>query len=393
MSKKASRTESDRKISPGLIIIICLLLVIATAIVTYVLTTGGLNGREYIQSVKNYAEIERTISDNYIGEIEPNAMHGAASAAMVRALGDKWSYYMTAEEYATYKLSSANEYAGVGMNIASNKDGEFEINSVTQGTPAAAAGLAEGDTIVSVDGQKVKGLSLMQVQDLIRSKLNKDFDMVVADPSGENLSVSLKCAAAYVSPVSFNLMEGSIGYVAIKNFEAGCADDVKAAIEYLISSGATSFVFDLRDNPGGLFSELAGILDYLLPDGNLYTSVDRDGNKEVVKSDKICLKYKMAVIVNENTYSAAEFFAAAIQEYNWGSVVGAQTSGKGRSQITVELSNGDAIHISTCKYLTSKGVDIVQTGGITPNVVVTLNDENDGDEQIAAAIKAIETLS
>lgn len=393
MKKTTSRSGYDRKSSPGVFIIICLLAMIATAVVTYVILMGGFDSREHMKDAKTYAEIEQAVTDNYIGTVNSETIHNAASAAIVRALGDKWSYYMTAEEYESYKLSSANEYAGVGMNIVINKDGEYEISSVTDGTPAAASGLAPGDVIVSVDGEDVSGMNLSQVQNLIRSKLNRDFVIVAADEKGDEITANLNCAAAYKSPVIYKLTPDNIGYVGIKNFEAGCADDVKAAVEYLMTAGAEAFVFDLRDNPGGLFEELTQVLDFLLPDGQLYSVVDRDGNKTVAKSDKVCLKYKMAVVVNENTYSAAEFFAAAIQEYNWGSVVGTQTTGKARSQITVELSKGDAIHISTAKYLTSKGVDIAETGGITPNVIVALDDEAEGDEQLNAAYEAIKTLS
>lgn len=393
MSNRAGHSESDRKNRLGLFIIICIVLMAATAVLTYNFVLGGIDGRDALQAAKSYAEIEQAIRDNYIGEVDVDALHGAASAAMVRAVGDKWSYYMTAEEYASFKLSSANEYAGVGMNIVINGDGDFVIRSVDDGTAAAAAGITAGQRIISVDGSKVKGMDILEVQDLIRSKLNTDFDIVVAGDKGEEMTVKLNCAASYQSPVSFKMVNDDIGYVRIKNFEAGSGDDMITAIQALISSGATSFVFDLRDNPGGLFEELAKALDYLLPDGVLYSTENKDGDVTTVKSDKICLKYKMAVIVNENTYSAAEFFAAAIQDYNWGSVVGTQTSGKARSQITVELSNGGAIHISAGKYLTAKGVDLAEVGGVTPNIISQLDSEKDGDEQLDAAIEALKALS
>ncbi len=393
MSKKPSDARIDKKRKLSLYIIICLVLIIATALITYKLAVGDFSSREELNNAKRFAEIEQVIADNYIGDVDEEAMRGAASAAMVRSLGDKWSYYMTADEYSAYLLSSANEFAGVGMNIAVNKDGHFEICAVEPGTVAESAGLAEGQILVSVDGQKVKGMSLSEIQTLIRSKLNVDFDIVVKDSSGDEMSATLSCAASYKSPVSYKLMKDNVGYVRIKNFEAGSGDDAKAAIDFLISSGATSFVFDLRDNPGGLFDEMSKVLDYLLPDGTLYSTVDKDGNTATVKSDKICLKYKMSVIINANSYSAAEFFAVTLQEYNWATIVGEQTSGKSRNQITVELSNGDALHISTEKYITSKGVDLAEVGGVTPNVAVSKDADAKDDVQLEAAINAIKTLS
>ena len=392
MNNRSGHSKSDRKSRLGLFIMVCLVLMAASAVITYNIVTGGAD-RSFIESAKNYAEIEQTVKDYYIGDVDTDAMHSAASAAMVRALGDKWSYYMTPEEYAAYKLSNENEYAGVGMSIGINKDGDYFINSVDAGSVAAAAGIMSGQRLLSVDGQKVKNMNLDEVQNLIRSKLNVDFVVVVSDEKGNETAMNLNCAASYKSPVIYKMMNEDVGYVIIKNFEAGCADDAITGIQFLMTSGATSFVFDLRNNPGGLFDEMAKLLDFLLPDGVLYTSVDMAGHKTNVKSDKICLKYEMAVIVNEESYGAAEFFAAAIQDYNWGSVVGAQTSGKSRNQITVELSNGDALHISCGNYLTSKGVDLAQTGGVAPNIAVAMDDESEGDEQLNAAINLLKPKS
>lgn len=391
LSKKSKATGFDKKNKLSLFIIICLVLIAATALITYKLAVGSFDGREALNNAKRYAEIEQIIADNYIGTADEESMRGAAAAAMVRALGDKWSYYMTAEEYASYKISSANEFAGVGMSIVLNSNGEFEISSVEPGSVAGNAGLIAGQTIVSIDGQAVDSMSIADIQTLVRSKLNLDFKIVVKDENGDESTATLACAASYKSPVSYKIIDGNVGYVRIKNFEAGSGDDAKAAIDFLITSGATSFVFDLRDNPGGLFSELTKVLDYLLPDGKLYSTVDKSGNNTTVSSDKICLKYKMAVIVNGNSYSAAEFFAVTLQEYNWATIVGEQTSGKSRNQITVELSNGDAIHISTEKYLTSKGVDLAEVGGVTPNVKIAPDSEAENDVQLEAALKAVKS--
>ncbi|MDO4816498.1 MAG: S41 family peptidase [Bacillota bacterium] len=391
MSKKSKDTDFDKKSRLSLFIIICLVIAAATALITYKLAVGSFDGREALINAKRYAEIEQIVADNYIGTADEDSMRSAAAAAMVRALGDKWSYYMTAEEYASYKISSANELAGIGMSIVVNSDGKFEISSVEPGTVAGNAGLLAGQTLVSIDGQSVDGMSITEVQNLIRSKLNLDFNIVVRDENGDDSAVTLACAASYKSPVSYKMIDNNVGYIRIKNFEAGSGDDARAAIDFLVSSGATSFVFDLRDNPGGLFDELTKVLDYLLPDGKLFSTADKDGNTSTVSSDKICLKYKMAVIVNGNTYSAAEFFAVTLQEYNWATIVGEQTSGKSRNQVTIELSNGDAIHISTEKYLTSKGVDLAEVGGVTPNVVIAPDSESESDVQIDAALKAVKS--
>ena len=148
--------------------------------------------------------------------------------------------------------------------------------------------------------------------------------------------------------------------------------------------GAKSFVFDVRDNPGGLLSELVDLLDYILPDGDLFISVDKEGHETVQTSDKVSLKNKMVVLVNGNSYSAAEFFAAALQA----TIVGEQTTGKARSQITLELSDGSAVHISTHKYLTPNRIDLSEAGGVTPDISVAMDDEKT-DNQLDTAINAL----
>ena len=135
-------------------------------------------------------------------------------------------------------------------------------------------------------------------------------------------------------------------------------------------------------------SELVDLLDYILPDGDLFISVDKEGHETVQTSDKVSLKNKMVVLVNGNSYSAAEFFAAALQEYNWATIVGEQTTGKARSQITLELSDGSAVHISTHKYLTPNRIDLSEAGGVTPDISVAMDDEKT-DNQLDTAINAL----
>lgn len=386
--EKRSRPGFGRKFKFIHLIIVALVVMIVTAAATYLITTGGFGAQKYYNDAKAYVEIERIIEENYIGDANSDTLYNAAASAMVRSIDDKWSYYMSPEEYAAYKLSSANEYAGIGVSVKLNDKGKFEIFAVEDGTPAATAGLNVGQTIVSVDGQLTEGMTTAELQELIRSKLNKNFPMVIADEKGNESSVTISCEVIYKNPISSKMLENNIGYIKIENFEAGSSDGAIGAIEKLTAEGAKSFIFDVRDNPGGLVSELVSLLDYLLPDGDLFVSVDKAGKETVQTSDKVCLSAKMAVLVNENSYSAAEFFAAALQEYDWATIVGEHTTGKARSQVTIELSNGGAIHISTKKYLTPQRIDLAEAGGIKPDIEAH-NTEKDTTVQLNAAIKAL----
>ena len=386
--KKPKGSFFNKKFKLTHLIIVCLIVAALTAGATYALTIGGIGSKQYFDDAKAYVEIEKIINENYIGSVDDDTLFNAAASAMVRSIDDKWSYYMSPEEYAAYKLTSSNEYAGIGISVKQNDSGEFEIFSVDSGTPAEAAGLTAGQLIVSVDGQPVADMTLSEMQELIRSKLNKDFPMVVSDKKGNEVSVTVACEIIYKDPVSSRMLDGNIGYIKIANFEAGSSEGTINAIERLVAEGATSFIFDVRNNPGGLLSELVSLLDYLLPDGDIFISVDKQGNETVKTSDKICLSGKMAVLVNANTYSAAEFFAAALQEYDWATIVGEHTTGKARSQITLELSNGGAVHISTHKYLTPDRVDLSEVGGIKPDIEA-VNTNEDPQVQLNAAIKAL----
>ena len=385
--KKGKLPNFDNKIKLTHLIIACLAVAIVTAILTYVAAIGGFGSKQYLDDARRYIEIEKIIDDNYIGDADYNELYNAAAAAMVKSIGDKWSYFMNAEEYEAYKLSSSNEYSGIGVSVKVNSSGEFEVFSVEESSPAANAGIAVGDIITAIDGEDVSDKTLEDVSLLIRSKVNKDFPMTL-ESGGDTKTVTVACEIIYKNPVSSRLLDGNIGYIKISNFEAGSSENTKKAIEQLLQTGATSFIFDVRINPGGLLTELVDLLDYILPEGDLFISVDKSGKETVQTSDKVSLKNKMIVLVNGNSYSAAEFFAAALQEYNWATVVGEQTTGKARSQITLELSDGSAVHISTHKYLTPNRVDLAEAGGVTPDIAVAQDDEKT-DKQLETAINAL----
>ena len=195
------------------------------------------------------------------------------------------------------------------------------------------------------------------------------------------------------------MLTDKIGLVTIENFDERCAEESIAAIETLLKNGAEKLIFDVRNNPGGYASELVKLLDYLLPEGDLFRTVRYDGKEHVDTSDADCLELPMAVLVNTSSYSAAEFFAAALREYEAATVVGEQTVGKGYFQSTYQLSDGSAVALSIGKYFTPKGVSLAENG-ITPDVVVTVDEETaqgiyygtltpEEDPQIQAAIKAL----
>lgn len=365
-------------------LIVTVIFTVTAAVVTGLKVYNSIGGGEDYDDAKKYVEIKNILSDNYIDEVDHAKLGDYAAAAMVTGLGDQWSYYMSPQEYQTYQLYSANEYASIGLSIIKS-DAGFTIASITPDSPAYKAGLLPGQIIVSIDGEYVVGKNADDVRTMIRAKLNTKIDFGIG--SKDNI-VTVDCSKTYVSPVAYNKEKTEAGYVKIDSFEAGSGQDAVDAIEDLLDQNAVSLVIDLRDNSGGLMSELQVILDYLLPKGDLFVCVDKAGHKEATKSDSKCLQLPMCVLINSNTSNAAEFFAATIQEYRWGTIVGEPTYGKTRVQETIELADGSAIRLSTATYLTSNGVDLSIKGGVVPDVIV-LNTVEDEDAQLNWALKSM----
>lgn len=388
--KRPSRRRFDPKISVKALIIACVVCIALTAGVACLLVFGQFGGVANYKLALKYADVKQVVDDYYIGDGDNTAISDASSAAMITALGDKWSYYMTPEEYQSYQMYSANEYAGIGVTIQlDDKTKGFRITSVTAQSPAEKAGLSAGDIITAVDGESVTGKSLSDVQSLIRSKLNETLKFTIQDANGDSRTVSVDCKVIYTDPVSSKMLDNHVGYVKINNFESGSGTGAVQAVDQLLADGAQSLVFDVRGNPGGMLSELITILDHLLPEGDVFVSVDKSGKEDVTRSDNVCVKVPMVVLVNGNSYSAAEYFAAALREYNWATIVGENTTGKGRSQTTIVLDDGSAVHISSKKYLTPNRVDLSEQGGLVPDVVVAPATAGDVDTQLEAAIRAL----
>ena len=363
--------------------------------VTYGLTVQRERGRigseeNYSQAMK-YLEIKNVIDEKYVGTVNEESVSAAAFDAMVSALGDQWSYYMSPSEYSAYKLYSANQYVGLGVQVDKDAEtGGLKITGVNSGTPADNAGLEAGDIILAVAGTDITGMTVGDARSFISSNLGESVKLKIRDKDGSESELSVNCELIYTSPVTYRMLSGSIGYVQILNFDSGAADAAIKAIETLLGQGALGFVFDVRTNPGGLLSELTALLDYLLPSGNIFISVDKAGNQTPTESDSVCLDMPMAVLVNADTYSAAEFFAAALQDYNWAEIVGERTTGKSRSQQTIELSDGSAVHLSTARYLTPAGIDLAEQGGLIPDQEVALTAT--GDSQLNAALSAVQWM-
>lgn len=320
-------------------------------------------------------ELERLLTQRFVGQTDTVAMEDAAAAAMVASLGDRWSYYIPAAAYESYRENKTNSYVGIGVTVMVREDGSgFDITRVEPGSAAQTAGILPGDILVEAQGVSLAGMDINSPAQYIKGEEGTQVTVSVLR-NGEKLTFTMQRRTVNTQVAQGKLLEGNVGYVKIANFNDHCAEQTIALVEELTTQGAEAMLFDVRDNPGGYRTELVQILDYLLPEGPLFRSVDSDGSESVDQSDAACLELPMAVLVNGESYSAAEFFAAALSEYDWASVVGTPTCGKGYYQNTIRLSDGSAVGLSVGAYYTPKGVSLAEAGGLIPDVVEEVDAE------------------
>ena len=336
---------------------------------------AALSAREEDSPVQaKAAEVQEIIETYFIDDYDEDTLADGAASGMVDATGDEWSYYLSADEVAAYEESMANAYVGVGITITEDAEaGGMRVEEVAAGGPAEEAGIRVGDLLLAVEGEDVRPLGIDGTRNLVRGEEGTHVNMHFSR-NGSEYDVSVERRSIETPVVTGELLDGSIGYIKIDNFDERSAAETIAFVKDLIGQGAEALLFDVRFNPGGYADELVKVLDYLLPEGDLFRSVDYAGREEVDTSDASCVELPMAVLVNEDSYSAAEFFAAALQEYEWATIVGSQTYGKGNFQTAFYLSDGSMVNLSIGKYYTPGGKSLSETG-VTPDVVVDLDDE------------------
>lgn len=358
-------------------------------------------GTPLLSEIRTYIDLRRKIDAVYVGDYESKAVSEAALAAAVEALGDQWSYYLTPEEHRAYVHASNNQYAGIGVSVRKDEEtGGITVLGVYAGSPAEKAGIQADDIILAVNGTDITGMTLYEGASLIAGEPGDTVLLELLAPGGSRRQVEVEYALIDTNPISYEMLEGSVGLIRIRNFEGSAAQEFIKAANTLVGQGAKAFIFDVRNNGGGKVTELKQILDYLLPECEIFVSVVKNGGEEVFWSEPGQLKLPCAVLVNAYSFSAAEYFAAVLQEYEYAVVVGQHTTGKNRSQITLELPDGGALHISTGEYLTPGRVSLTEQGGIAPDIELQMSDEDNAalyagqldphaDAQLQKALEAI----
>lgn len=325
-------------------------------------------------------ELKMLLDQRFIGQIDEDYMNDVMASGMVASLDDQWSFYIPADQYQLYEEQHTNSYVGIGVTIqVLENDAGFSVQQVEPNGPAKEGGILPGDVIIGVDGKKVTELGSDAAQNMIAGQEGTKVSITVLR-DGQEITMELERRSILMEVASGKMLTDTVGYIQISNFNERCAQETLAIFADLEAQGAKAMIFDVRFNPGGYVSEMVEVLDFLLPEGVLFQTEDYAGRTEKQTSDPSCKDIPMAVLINGDSVSAAEFFAAALTEYEYAITVGQPTLGKGYFQQSFVLSDGSAVNLSVGKYFTPKGKSLAEEGGLQPDIFV------DADEEMMAKI-------
>ena len=351
------------------------------------------NKLDYKKIEEKTSVLQNIIDRYFLFDEDMTKVEDGIYAGMMNGLGDPYTVYYTKEEYKALNEDTEGKYSGIGAVVSQNPNTKvITIVKIFDNSPANDAGLQVGDIIYKIDGEEVAGTDMdILVKTKIRGEEGTSFKMtVLRGDDRKEVELDLIRRSIEVETVAGKMLDNNIGYIAVSQFDAVTSEQFKSNIESLQSQGMTKLIVDLRGNPGGLLDQVVDMLDYILPDGLVLYTEDKYGKREEYYSDGSHeLKIPMVVLVNENSASASEVFTATFRDFEWGTVVGKTTFGKGIVQNVLPLGDGTAVKITTQHYYPPSGYDLHKVG-IKPDLEVDLNEGakigTDSDNQLSAAI-------
>lgn len=389
----------------GAALMLMLLAAVAAVNVTFLVMTARFNSQfEDLSRQKavytKFDTVKSYVEKFFVGEYDADLAMEGALKGYVSSLGDTWSHYLTKEEYQVLQQSYVTEYAGIGISVLPDPDDDnvVLVMEVYAGSPAEEAGIHPRDRILAVDGADVRDLGYAAALEKLRGTegTRVSLKLLNAD-AGTIYEAELTRRSVHTEAVESRMLEGNVGYLRIKTFESGTETEFAAKLQALTDAGATALIFDVRYNGGGALDTMVAMLDPLLPEGTVIETKNKAGEAKTYTSDAAALDLPMAVITNRYSFSAAEFFAAALKDYGKAVLVGEATTGKGFAQSVIPLDDGSCLYLSTEQYYTPKGESLAGVG-TTPDIEAALSDEAaarfpavtaEEDTQLAAALAAL----
>ncbi|MBR3769145.1 MAG: S41 family peptidase [Lachnospiraceae bacterium] len=336
----------------------------------------------------------------YYNDVNLEDMQDSMYEGMIEGLGDKYSVYYNEDDYTELQLSTTGKYYGIGAGLSQDLNTMVvSITKVYKGTPSEEAGLKNEDIILSVEDIDATSMEVSELVKHIRGEEGTTVHLEIYRPgTDEYLSFDVMRADITLPSVDYAMLENNIGYIVIDSFETDTAHQFEMAVDDLTAQGMQAVIFDVRYNPGGMVSSVVEILDRILPEGLLVYIEDKIGNRQDYTSGgETYMELPIAVLINEDSASASEIFAGAIKDYEYGTLIGTTTFGKGIVQTIFPLQDGDAIKLTTAKYFTPSG-NYIHEVGIEPDIELEyeyLNPEGEVyerqyDNQILKAIEVLE---
>jgi len=401
---------SKKRISIPMMLAICAFLIVITFQVTFIAVTNiyrkeiaEMNEDNKTEDWENKLDYITELTEGYfLRDIPLEELNDLLPKAYIDALDDKYTYYMTKEEFEAFTSNSNADLQGIGVNVIYNNEYEaIEVVGVMSGSPALESGVRAGDLIYIVEDQKVAEVGYNTAVDVMLGKAGTVAKFSVMRIDGENVEyIDFAITRGFIveETVTYRLHGENVGIIRIEEFDKGTPKQFKEAIDELLKMGADRFVFDVRYNPGGTLDSITEILDMLLPEGPIIRTANRFGEESVISSDENEFNYPMAVVVNGSTASAAELFTSALKDYNKAIIVGATTYGKGTMQSVFGLSDGSAVCMTTDRYYPPFS-DSYDGIGVVPNIEISLEEEYanvslyklpyENDIQLRTAVEAI----
>lgn len=407
--KKAGRDM--KKFSLGACVALCAVTAAVTVSLTYMYAMDTFNERvaDVNQRQAMYSklsEIDQTIRQNFVGEIDETALTDGICTGYLAGLGDADAKYLTAEQYKAYVAGTSGSAVGTGISTVKDTDGNMEVTEVAPGSPAEAAGMKKGDVIISIDDKEVVRITYAAAVSLLEGEEGSVVNFKVLRPAekdGEQsqvVTISVTRAEYNQNSVQSSVICGNVGYIRISRFRENTPDQFREAMKELENQKVCGLVLDLRSNSGGDMEAAASVMDMLLPAGTVVASRDSAGEETVEFTSAAGeTALPVSVVMDENTYGAAELVAANVRDYKKGLLVGQQTAGHGRKSQVVPLSDGSAVFFPIAEYLTLNG-QVFDGAGIAPDITKVLSDEQSAlflsgslkeeeDAQILSAVTAL----
>lgn len=339
------------------------------------------------------AEVADIIRDLALEPSSETSLTTGAITGMLESLEDSHAVYFDPKHFEYFNEQSMGEFYGIGITISNDGD-DLVVNSVFEGTPASAAGLEPSDLIVEIDGEARPRWDVDEAVLRIRGEAGTTVKLGVRrGESEELLEFTIERAKIEIPNIESEMLEDGIGYIKLESFTQNAQAEVRTALEGLEKQGATGYILDLRNNPGGQLSSSIQVSSLFISDGVIVTVEARTGEPERHRATgKTATDAPLVVLVNGNSASASEIVAGALQDYARAKLVGEQTFGKGSVQQLEPLTFGGGVKLTIAHYLTPKG-RAIDGIGLTPDVIVemdhTLIADRETDTQLQKAVEVL----